>query len=79
MAYMKYSTTTETLWVSKEFLAWLSRGHDFVSLAGGYGLPGHRVTNQNDSGDSFRATISSGAPSLLQLEVEPGNSGMFEQ
>lgn len=40
-------------------------GLDLVSLAAVYGLPGHRVTNQNDFGDSLRATISSGAPSLL--------------
>ena len=43
-------------------------GLDFVSLTAGYGLPGHRGTNQNDFADSLRATISSGAPSLLDVK-----------
>jgi benzoylformate decarboxylase len=52
-------------------------GIDFVSLAAGYGLPGRRVTNAGDMADALKAAIDAGKPSLLEVEVEAADSGMF--
>lgn len=52
-------------------------GIDFVSLAGGYGLPGHRVNTAGEMASVLKSAIASGAPSLIEVEVEPANSGMF--
>jgi benzoylformate decarboxylase len=54
-------------------------GIDFVSIAAGYGLPGRRVSNAVDMADALKAAIDSGKPSLLEVEVEPSDSGMFEK
>jgi benzoylformate decarboxylase len=52
-------------------------GIDFVSLAAGYGVPGCRVSNAVEMADALKAAIGAGKPSLLEVEVEPTNSGMF--
>jgi len=52
-------------------------GIDFVSLAAGYGVPGRRVSNGVEMADALKAAIDAGKPSLLEVEVEPTNSGMF--
>jgi benzoylformate decarboxylase len=52
-------------------------GIDFVSLAAGYGLPARRVTSPNDFAKALASAIASGTPSLIEVEVEPTNSGMF--
>jgi benzoylformate decarboxylase len=52
-------------------------GIDFVSLAAGYGVPGRRVSNAVDMTDALKAAIDSGKPSLLEVEVEAADSGMF--
>jgi benzoylformate decarboxylase len=54
-------------------------GIDFVSLAAGYGLPGRRVSNAVEMADALKTAIDTGKPSLLEVEVEPANSGMFEE
>jgi benzoylformate decarboxylase len=54
-------------------------GIDFVSIAAGYGLPGRRVSNAVEMADALKAAIGTGKPSLLEVEVEPANSGMFEE
>jgi len=54
-------------------------GIDFVSLAAGYGLPGRRVNTAAEMADALRAAIDAGRPSLLEVEVEPTDSGMFEK
>jgi benzoylformate decarboxylase len=53
-------------------------GIDFVSIAAGYGLPGRRVSNAVDMADALKAAIDAGKPSLLEVEVEPSDSGMFQ-
>jgi benzoylformate decarboxylase len=52
-------------------------GIDFLSLAAGYGVPGRRVNNAVDMADALKAAIDAGKPSLLEVEVQPTNSGMF--
>jgi benzoylformate decarboxylase len=52
-------------------------GIDFVSLAAGYGLPAHRVSSAGDFTAILKSCIASGGPSLIEVEVEPANSGMF--
>jgi thiamine pyrophosphate-dependent acetolactate synthase large subunit-like protein len=52
---------------------------DFVSLAAGYGMAGGRVTTQDQFAKSLAAAISSRTPSLIEVEVLPSNSGMFEK
>jgi benzoylformate decarboxylase len=52
-------------------------GIDFVSLATGYGLQGRRVSTAAEMADALRAAIDAGTPSLLEVEVEPTDSGMF--
>ena len=54
-------------------------GIDFVSIAAGYGLPGRRVSNAVDMADALKAAIAAGKPSLLEVEVEPSDSGMFQK
>ena len=54
-------------------------GIDFVSIAAGYGLPGRRVSNAVEMADALKAAIDTGKPSLLEVEVEPADSGMFEK
>jgi benzoylformate decarboxylase len=54
-------------------------GIDFVSIAAGYGLPGRRVSNAVDMADALKAAIDAGKPSLLEVEVEPSDSGMFQK
>jgi benzoylformate decarboxylase len=54
-------------------------GIDFVSVAAGYGLPGRRVSTAAEMADALKAAIDSGKPSLLEVEVEPTDSGMFEK
>ena len=52
-------------------------GIDFVSLAAGYGVPGRRVSNAVEMADALEAAIDAGKPSLLEVEVEAADSGMF--
>lgn len=52
-------------------------GIDFVSLAAGYGLPARRVTSPDGFADALASAIAAGTPSLIEVEVEPTNSGMF--
>jgi benzoylformate decarboxylase len=52
-------------------------GIDFVSLAAGYGLPGRRATTAAEMADALKAAIDTGKPSLLEVEVEPTDSGYF--
>lgn len=54
-------------------------GIDFVSIAAGYGLPGRRVSKDVDMADALKAAIDSGKPSLLEVEVEPTDSGFFDK
>lgn len=54
-------------------------GIDFVSLAAGYGLPGRRVKTAAEMSEALKAAIDAGKPSLLVVEVEPTDSGMFEK
>jgi len=54
-------------------------GIDFVSLAAGYGVPGQRVSTAAEFADALKTAIASGRPSLLEVEVEPADSGMFEK
>jgi benzoylformate decarboxylase len=54
-------------------------GIDFVSIAAGYGIPGRRVSNAGEMADALKAAIDTGKPSLLEVEVEPADSGMFEK
>lgn len=54
-------------------------GIDFVSLAAGYGLPAGRVTSPADFAEVLASAIASGTPSLIEVEVEPTNSGMFSK
>ncbi|HMK22092.1 MAG TPA: benzoylformate decarboxylase [Terriglobales bacterium] len=52
-------------------------GIDFVSVAAGYGLRGRRVTSPDAFADALKCSIANGTPSLIEVEVEPTNSGMF--
>ena len=54
-------------------------GIDFVSLAEGYGLPGRHVHTTAEMTDALKAAIDSGKPSLIEVEVEPTDSRMFEK
>jgi benzoylformate decarboxylase len=54
-------------------------GIDFVSLAAGYGLPGRRASTAATMTDALKTAIESGTPSLLEVEVEATNSGMFKR
>jgi len=54
-------------------------GIDFVSLAAGYGLPARRVASPDDFAKALASAIASGTPSLIEVEVEPTNSGMFNK
>jgi benzoylformate decarboxylase len=54
-------------------------GIDFVSLAAGYGLPGRRVNTAAEMADALKAAIDAGTPLLIEVEVEPTDSGMFEK
>jgi benzoylformate decarboxylase len=54
-------------------------GIDFVSVAAGYGLPGRRVSTAVEMADALKAAIDAGKPSLLEVEVVPTDSGMFEK
>ena len=52
-------------------------GIDFVSLAAGYGVAGTRVSTPETLKAALRASFESPAPSLIEVEVHPSNSGMF--
>jgi len=52
-------------------------GIDFVALAAGYGLAARRVSTAAAMADALKAAIASAKPSLLEVEVEATNSGMF--
>ena len=52
-------------------------GLDFVSLAAGYGVRGCRVETANELTDALKESFASHAPSLIEVEVAPSNSGMF--
>jgi benzoylformate decarboxylase len=52
-------------------------GIDFVSLAAGYGVPGRRVSNAVEMADALKVAIDTGKPSLLEVELEAADSGMF--
>jgi benzoylformate decarboxylase len=54
-------------------------GIDFVSLAAGYGLPARRVTSPDGFAEALTSAIAGGTPSLIEVEVEPTNSGMFRK
>jgi benzoylformate decarboxylase len=54
-------------------------GIDFVALAAGYGVPGRRVHTAAEMAEALKAAIDSGKPSLLEVEVEPADSGMFQK
>ena len=54
-------------------------GIDFVSVAAGYGLPGQRVSTAAEMADALKAAIDARKPSLLEVAVEPADSGMFEK
>ena len=54
-------------------------GIDFVSIAAGYGVPGRRVSSAVEMADALKAAIAAGKPSLLEVEVEAADSGMFEK
>ena len=54
-------------------------GIDFVSLAVGYGLPARRVTSPDGFAEALTSAIAGGAPSLIEVEVAPTNSGMFSK
>jgi benzoylformate decarboxylase len=54
-------------------------GIDFVSLAAGYGLPARRVTSPDGFAEALTSAIAGGTPSLIEVEVEPTNSGMFSK
>ena len=50
---------------------------DFVSLATGYGMAAIRVSNPDEFAKMLESAISSRAPSLIEVEVLPTDSGMF--
>ena len=52
---------------------------DFVAIAAGYGLPGRRASSAVEMADALKAAIDTGKPSLLEVAVEPADSGMFEK
>jgi benzoylformate decarboxylase len=52
-------------------------GIDFVALAAGYGVPGTRVDTPEGLKSALRASFDSAAPSLIEVQVHPSNSGMF--
>ena len=52
-------------------------GIDFVSLAAGYGVAGTPVSTPETLKAALRASFESPAPSLIEVEVHPSNSGMF--
>jgi benzoylformate decarboxylase len=54
-------------------------GIDFVSVAAGFGVEGRRVSTAAEMADALKAAIEGGKPSLLEVEVEPTDSGMFEK
>jgi len=54
-------------------------GIDFVSLAAGYGLPARRVTSPATFAEALASAIAGRTPSLIEVEVEPTNSGMFSK
>src|SRR5580658_3639260 len=64
---------------TKELPGMTLPGIDFLSIAAGYGLPGRRVSNAVEMAEALKAAIDTGKPSLLEVEVEPANSGMFEE
>ena len=53
-------------------------GIDFVSIAAGYGVAGCRVSNAVEMAAALKAAIDAGKTSLLEVEVKPTDSGMFE-
>jgi benzoylformate decarboxylase len=54
-------------------------GIDFVSVAAGYGLPGCRVSTAVEMAEALKEAINGAKPSLLEVEVEATDSGMFEK
>lgn len=54
-------------------------GIDFVSVAAGFGVEGRRVSTAAEMANALKAAIEGGKPSLLEVEVEPTDSGMFEK
>jgi len=54
-------------------------GIDFVSVAAGFGVKGRRVSTAAEMANALKAAIEGGKPSLLEVEVEPADSGMFEK
>jgi benzoylformate decarboxylase len=54
-------------------------GIDFVSVAAGYGVQGRRVSTAVDMAEALKAAIDARKPSLLEVEVEPTDTGMFKK
>jgi benzoylformate decarboxylase len=54
-------------------------GIDFVSLAAGYGIPGCRISTAVDMVEALKEAMNGAKPSLLEVEVEATDSGMFEK
>jgi benzoylformate decarboxylase len=54
-------------------------GIDFVAVAAGYGVPGRRVSTTAAMAAALEAAIDSRKPSLLEVEVEATDSGMFDR
>lgn len=52
---------------------------DFVSIATGYGMAAKRVSNADEFAKVLGSAISSRGPSLIEVEVLPADSGMFEK
>jgi benzoylformate decarboxylase len=54
-------------------------GIDFLSLAACFGVSGRRVSTTAEMADALQSAIDARKPSLLEVEVEPTGSGMFEK
>ena len=52
-------------------------GIDFVALAADCGVPGTRVNTPEGLKTALRASFDSSVPSLIEVEIQPSNSGMF--
>jgi benzoylformate decarboxylase len=44
---------------------------DFLALAGSMGVPAHRIGRATDIAPALEAAISSGAPSLIEIPIDP--------
>jgi acetolactate synthase-1/2/3 large subunit len=45
---------------------------DFVELAGGFGVPGERITTAEQVGPALKAALAGGGPFLLDVAVGGG-------